>query len=354
MTSDLNPVKLKVMVKLDTGIVKDIRFFNHNPGDYHPESPARLEAIYRRLEMSDIGGVYQEIEPYYASKEEIALIHTPDFINRIEATQGQEVMLDPDTFTSTLSYETACLAVGGGIKLIKAIFEGQINNGFALIRPPGHHAERDKAMGFCLFNNIAISAAYALKCGLARRILIVDWDVHHGNGTQHAFYDTDEVLYFSIHQYPHYPMTGKVDEVGIGKGRGVTVNVPLSSGYGDKDYLYILLNLLCPIARRYRPDIILVSAGFDPYEEDPLGGMQVSIYGFAAMSYVLRNLARELGHNRLALFLEGGYHLEGMAKSVEAIIKILLGEEINLPNLSSYQPNSEIENILNYHQSWLT
>jgi acetoin utilization deacetylase AcuC-like enzyme len=338
------------MKHLKTGIVKDIRFLNHEPGDFHPESPARLEAIYRRLEMSDIAGVYQEIAPYYATKKEIALIHTKEYIRFIEATQGKKVGLDADTITSPLSYETACLAVGGGINLLKAIFSGEINNGFALIRPPGHHAEKDRAMGFCLFNNIAIAAKYALEQGWAKRILIVDWDVHHGNGTQHAFYNTKDVLYFSIHQYPHYPMTGRLEEIGDEEGRGFTVNVPLTAGYGDKDYLYIFLHLLCPIARKFEPDLILVSAGFDPYSEDPLGGMQVTIYGFASMAYVLKDLAAKLGHNRLALFLEGGYHLEGMARAVEAIIKVLLGETINLPDFSQYQPSPEIEQIIKWHK----
>ncbi|MDL1971229.1 MAG: histone deacetylase [Candidatus Desulfofervidaceae bacterium] len=334
---------------LKTGIVKDERYFNHQPGEWHPESPERLKAIYRRLEMSEINGAYQQIAPRFALEEEICFIHTSAYVHSIAATAGMEVTLDADTVTSPLSYETACLAVGGSLNLIKAICQGEINNGFALIRPPGHHAEKDRAMGFCFFNNIAITAAYALAEKWAKRILIVDWDVHHGNGTQHAFYSSADVLYFSIHQYPHYPMTGQLEETGEGKGKGLTVNVPLQAGYGDQDYIYIFSELLLPIASQFKPDLILVSAGFDPYVDDPLGGMRITVSGFAALAFILRELAAKFCNHRLGLFLEGGYHLEGIARAVEAIIKVLLGEKIGLPDLSQYQPSKEIEYIFNWH-----
>ncbi|HDD43675.1 MAG TPA: histone deacetylase [Candidatus Desulfofervidus auxilii] len=337
---------------IKTGIVKDKRYFDHNPGIWHPESPQRLKSIYTHLEKSEIKNLFEEITPRFALKEEIALIHAPEYIDFIAGTAGKETTLDPDTITSPQSYEIARLAVGGGLSLIEAIYEGKIHNGFALIRPPGHHAERRRAMGFCLFNNIAITAAYALKNNLVQKILIVDWDVHHGNGTQHAFYDSSSVLYFSIHQYPHYPMTGRIEEIGEGEGKGFTVNVPLSPGYGDEDYIYLFINLLYPIAQKYKPQLILVSAGFDPYVDDPLGGMKVSVNGFAAMAQILRKIAAELCENHLIFFLEGGYHLEGLAKSVEAVIKVLLGQEIKLPNLSHYKPNPEITRILNQHRSW--
>ena len=338
-------------LSLKTGIVQDERYFNHQPGLWHPESPDRLKAIYRRLEMNNLNKACQQIAPRFALEEEICLIHTPAYVRSIAATAGREVALDADTMVSSLSYETACLAVGGGLNLIKAICQKEVNNGFALIRPPGHHAEKNRAMGFCLFNNIAIAAAYALNEGWARRVLIVDWDVHHGNGTQHAFYSSAEVLYFSIHQYPHYPMTGRLEEIGEGKGRGLTVNTPLGAGYGDQDYIYLFSHLLSPIASQFKPDLILVSAGFDPYIDDPLGGMRITISGFVALAFILRKLAAKLCDQRLALFLEGGYHVEGMAQAVEAIIKVLLGEEIKLPELSQYQPNKEVERILNWHRS---
>jgi len=334
---------------LKTGIVMDKRYFDHDPGKWHPESPQRLKSIYEYLEGSEIKDLFKKITPRFALKEEITLVHAPEYVELIASTSGREATLDPDTVTSPRSYDTACLAVGGGLILLEAISQGHIQNGFALVRPPGHHAEKRKAMGFCLFNNIAIAATYALKNHLAKKVLIVDWDVHHGNGTQHAFYNVADVLYFSIHQYPHYPMTGRIEEIGEGEGKGFTVNVPLSAGYGDKDYVYIFKNLLCPIAKKYRPQLILVSAGFDPYIDDPLGGMYVSVAGFAAMTQILRKLAEELCDHHLILFLEGGYHLEGLKKSVEAIIKVLLGEDIKLPDLSDYRPSQEITAILDQH-----
>jgi acetoin utilization deacetylase AcuC-like enzyme len=337
-------------LSLKTGVVKDDRYLDHNPGSWHPESPQRLKVIYQHLETSGMTGFYKEIHPRYASEKEISLVHTAQYIHSIASTEGKEVALDPDTVTSPLSYQTACLAVGGGLNLIKAIYDKKIDNGFALIRPPGHHAEKNKAMGFCLFNNIAIATAYILKEGLAKKILIVFWDVHHGNGTQHAFYNSSDVLYFSIHQYPHYPLTGKFEEIGEGEGEGFTVNVPLGPGYGDEDYIYLFLYLLRPIVLKFRPDFILVSAGFDPYVEDSLGGMRVTVNGFAWMTHILRNLSGQLCNNRLALFLEGGYHLEGMARSVEAIIKVLSGEEMTLPNLTQYEPGVEINRIIAWHK----
>jgi len=333
---------------LKTGVVKDARYLDHNPGSWHPESPQRLKVIYQYIDQ--IRELYKKIPPYYASEEEISLIHASQYIHSIASTKGKEVTLDPDTVASPQSYQTACLAVGGGLSLIKAICDKEIDNGFALIRPPGHHAEGNKAMGFCLFNNIAIAAAYIRKKRLGKNILIVDWDVHHGNGTQHAFYDSSDVLYFSIHQYPHYPLTGRIDEIGKGKGKGFTVNVPLSPGYADEDYIYLFLHLLYPIALKFKPDFILVSAGFDPYIGDPLGGMRVTVNGFALMTQILKDLAAQVCNHRLALFLEGGYHLEGMAKSVVAIIKVLSGEQMTLPELTHYQPSAEISHIITWHK----
>jgi len=337
-------------LSLKTGVVKDARYLDHNPGSWHPESPQRLKVIYRYIEEREISVLYKEIPPRYASEEEISLIHTSQYIHSIASTEGKEVALDPDTVASPQSYQTACLAVGGGLNLIKTICDKEVNNGFALIRPPGHHAEKNKAMGFCLFNNIAIGAAYIHKKRLGKKILIVDWDVHHGNGTQHAFYNSSDVLYFSIHQYPHYPLTGRIEEIGEGKGKGFTVNVPLSPGYGDEDYIYLFLHLLYPIALKFKPDFILVSAGFDPYIEDSLGGMRVTVNGFASMAQILRDLAAQVCDLRLAMFLEGGYHLEGMAKSVVAIIKVLSGEQMTLPELNHYQPSTEITHIIEWHK----
>jgi acetoin utilization deacetylase AcuC-like enzyme len=206
-----------------------------------------------------------------------------------------------------------------------------IGNGFALVRPPGHHAESNRAMGFCLFNNVALGAAYTrIKHGLDK-ILIIDWDLHHGNGTQHSFWDSDRVLYFSTHQYPYYPGTGAVHEVGGKMAPGFTVNVPLSSGYRDEDFAQIFERVLLPIGRQFQPDLLLVSAGFDTYYEDPLGAMLVSPKGFARQTRLLLQLAEEVCQGRLLLTLEGGYHLEGLRLSVLAVINELMGNSILSP-----------------------
>lgn len=318
---------------MTTGIVKDWQYMEHNMGPYHPESPQRIEAIYKMLEKEKVFSSYPLIEPRLAKEEEIELIHTPSYVERIKETQGQEkVFLDPDTSTSPRSYEIALLAAGGLLKAADMIMERKIQNGFALVRPPGHHAEASEARGFCIFNNIAIAAQYLnKKCGL-KRILIVDWDLHHGNGTQHAFYSRSDVLYFSTHQFPYYPGTGHWNEIGSREGEGYTVNVPLSPGKTDEDFLYIFQQILSPITTAYKPEYILVSAGFDIFEGDPLGGMSVSAKGFGALTAELMTLAHKTAKNRLLFTLEGGYNLFGLEDGVKSVLLILGGQEkVTLP-----------------------
>jgi acetoin utilization deacetylase AcuC-like enzyme len=313
-------------VLMITGIAKDWRYKEHEMGVYHPESPQRIEAIYRMIEK-EIAFSYLEIEPRPASEEEVQMVHTPPYVRMIKETAGKEqVYLDPDTSTCGRSYETALLAAGGLLRTLDFVMEGKIQNGFALVRPPGHHAEADHAMGFCLFNNVAIGASYLIeKYGLTK-ILIVDWDLHHGNGTEHAFYSRRDVLYFSTHQFPYYPGTGYWDETGEGEGEGHTVNVPLRAGKGDEDYLCIFKRILSPIASQYKPEFILVSAGFDIYSGDPLGGMRVSPQGFGALTSVLLALAQEYSQKKLALVLEGGYELGGLQEGVKSVLLQLSGE----------------------------
>jgi len=297
----------------------------HNMGTFHEETPQRLEVIYRMIE-ENIKFSFHNIEPRSASEEELALVHTLPYIQSIKSTSGKDrVHLDPDTSTSARSWEAACLAAGGVLKAVDLIMGGSIQNGFALVRPPGHHAEASRAMGFCLFNNIAIGAAYLAKKHGLKRILVVDWDLHHGNGTQHSFYDSTELLYFSTHQFPHYPGTGHWSEVGNGKGEGFTVNIPLRAGKTDGDYLYIFQTILHPIASEYKPEFILVSAGFDIYKGDPLGGMQITSLGFAALAAELMDMASELSQKRLLLALEGGYSLQGLQDGVEQVLYQLSG-----------------------------
>jgi acetoin utilization deacetylase AcuC-like enzyme len=311
---------------MKTGIVKDSRYLDHHMGHFHVETPQRLEVIYRMIDEK-IPFSLDSIEPRSATEEELTLIHTPYHVNLIKSTAGKEyVQLDPDTATSAKSWQVACLAAGGVISAVDAIMEGKIQNGFALIRPPGHHAEASRAMGFCLFNNIAIGAAHLIKNHGLHRILVVDWDLHHGNGTQNSFYNSPELLYFSTHQFPHYPGTGHWNEVGEGKGEGFTVNIPLRAGKTDGDYLHIFRHILRPVASEYKPEFILVSAGFDVYEGDPLGGMQITKQGFAALAAEILDLAAAFSQKRLLIALEGGYDLQGLQDGVEHVLYQMAGE----------------------------
>jgi acetoin utilization deacetylase AcuC-like enzyme len=306
-----------------TGIVKDKRYLEHDMGAYHVESPQRLAYIYR--ELDDLKGLFEEIPPRQATREEITAVHDPKYVDRIAATAGYpEVHLDADTSTSARSYEVALLAAGGVLAAIDAVING-LTNAFALVRPPGHHAERDRAMGFCIFNNVAIGAHYALSKHKIERVLIIDWDLHHGNGTQHAFYADDRVLYFSTHQYPFYPGTGQYTEIGEGKGKGYTVNIPLSPGCGDAEYANLFRHILRPICLEYQPQLILVSAGFDIYHQDPLGGMAITEQGFARLADICMEMAQQVCAGRVVMTLEGGYNLEGQARSVREVVRRMAG-----------------------------
>lgn len=309
-----------------TGIVKDNRYLDHDPGPWHPESQHRLEAVYEMLTESDMQGLFQEVPVRRVEMEELNRIHLPDYVEKVAATAGKgPVRLDPDTATSSGSYEAALLAAGGLCEAIAMVAEGRLDNAFALVRPPGHHAEAGMGMGFCLFNNIAIGARYAQDHLNINRILIADWDLHHGNGTQHSFEQDPSVLYFSTHQYPYYPGTGSYNDVGIQQGEGFTVNVPLSTGYGDHEYAAIFEKLLKPIAMAFNPELILVSAGFDTYQKDPLGGMNVTSQGYGALTRTLINIADACCGGKLVFTLEGGYDLDGLASSVKAVLKELAG-----------------------------
>jgi acetoin utilization deacetylase AcuC-like enzyme len=306
-----------------TGIVRDERYLEHETGASHVENPERLVHIYQALD--EIDSPLEEITPRPATRQEILAVHDAGYVDRIAATAGKEALhLDPDTVTSPKTYEVALLASGGLLAAIDAVMD-DVANAFALVRPPGHHAERDRAMGFCIFNNVAIGAQYArLKHGL-ERVLICDWDLHHGNGTQKTFYRDPQVLYFSTHQYPYYPGSGHYTEIGEGEGRGYTVNCPLSTGYGNADYANILRHILRPIALAYQPQLILVSAGFDIYHRDPLGGMAVTEEGFARLTDIIMEIAHTVCEERLVCTLEGGYHLEGQARSVTEVVKRMAG-----------------------------
>jgi acetoin utilization deacetylase AcuC-like enzyme len=319
---------LWVVVMLSkTGIVKDYTYLEHDPGSFHPETPRRLQAIYEMLESPEMKGNYVAIKPRPALRREIAMNHGETYIDLVAATAGKRhYSLDPDTQTSARSYEAALLAAGGLCNAIDSVIEGTVDNAFSLVRPPGHHAEYGSGAGFCIFNNIAIGARHAMKKHGMNRILIVDWDLHHGNGTQHSFYNEKRVLYFSTHQSPFYPGTGGIDETGRGEGLGYTINVPLRSGAGDAEFVRIFKRILEPVARKFEPELILLSAGFDIYKKDPMGGMNVSTSGFANLTHILINIAETYCSGRFIATLEGGYNIDGQAQSVKAVLKEMRGE----------------------------
>jgi acetoin utilization deacetylase AcuC-like enzyme len=304
-----------------TGIIRDDIFLKHDMGIYHPESPDRLHVIYDMVDEISPTLNLVRIPTRQASLEEIAGNHDPRYVRSIAATAGaRNTFLDPDTSACPHSWDAASTAVGGLLNLVDAVLESRVRNGFAFVRPPGHHAEHRRAMGFCFFNNIAVATRYALNHHGLQRVAIVDWDLHHGNGTQNAFYEDAEVLFISAHQFPHYPGTGGIREVGFGSGEGFTVNAPLAAGAGDAEYLAVFQTLVAPLIESFRPELILVSAGFDTHESDPLGGMNVTEQGYEHMTQILMSLAEEHCSGRLVLTLEGGYNLVALRNSVRRIL----------------------------------
>jgi len=306
-----------------TGLVWDERFLDHRAPPGHPEHAGRAQAIWQRLESEGLTARCRRVPAREAADEELERVHTARHVRAIDETaRSAALQLDPDTYTSPGSALAARLAAGGLVNLAREVAEGRLDNGFALLRPPGHHAEAERAMGFCLFNNVAVAARAAQAAGLAQRVLIVDWDLHHGNGTQHSFREDPTVLYFSTHQFPFYPGTGAIEEIGGGDGRGTTVNVPFPGGMGDAEYVAAFERVLLPIAAEFDPELVLVSAGFDAADGDPLGAMRVSPAGYAALTRRVLGLAR----GRVVLALEGGYNLDAIARSSAECVRTLLGD----------------------------
>ena len=334
---------------MKVGFVYNPIYLKHDTGQ-HVEIAKRLEVVISHLEETGLKQKLTPIEPRAASVEELSLVHYQDHILHIQdVAQKGGGWLDPDTVMSSDSYEAALYAAGGAIKATEAVMSGEVSSAFALVRPPGHHATPWRAMGFCIFNNVAVAVKQTMKNHHLDRILIADFDVHHGNGTQEAFYDDPKVLYFSTHQYPFYPGTGRIEEVGAGEGEGTTVNVPLPAWCGDEEYLQVFQQVLVPVAHRFQPQIILVSAGYDPHWADQISLMQVSIAGFAQMARILKELSSELCHNRLVFTLEGGYHTLALAHSIKATLEVLLGklevdDPLGKPTYSRRAP--EIEEII--------
>jgi acetoin utilization deacetylase AcuC-like enzyme len=309
-----------------TVVFRDERCIDHVTPGGHPECPQRLISIYAMIEEHCGAAGYELRKPREATRDELALNHAQTYIDTIEATAGcAQVSLDPDTSTSSGSWTAAKLAAGAVLDGCDLLLSGRAASAMALVRPPGHHAEHDRAMGFCLFNNVAVGAQYLIQHHGLERVMIYDWDIHHGNGTQNAFYDSPNVLYVSSHQYPYYPGSGALHETGHGAGSGYTVNIPLAGGQGDAEYLLLIDRLIAPLAREYKPQMIIVSAGYDIYTRDPLGTMQVSAEGFGAMAFRLKQLAEEVCAGRLLLALEGGYHIEGITRSVQHTLDAIAG-----------------------------
>jgi len=298
-------------------LVDDARFDHHAPLGHHPERPERLTAA--RAGLQGASATFQRIAPRPATDEELARVHDPRFVASLAKLRGESGYLDPDTYVSAESVDVARLAAGSLVAMVDALLDGPTQRGIALLRPPGHHARPARAMGFCLLNNIAIAAAHARARGLGR-VAIVDWDVHHGNGTQEMFWREPGVLYVSTHQFPFYPGTGDVEEVGEGPGKGYTVNVPLIAGGGDDVYAGAFERIVLPVVEAYAPELVLVSAGFDAAARDPLAQMQVSSGAFGWMARGLARIADATAKGRMALVLEGGYDLVALEGGVRAAV----------------------------------
>jgi acetoin utilization deacetylase AcuC-like enzyme len=339
----------KPLVVIDQGYLK------HLPGESHPERPERIQALLHLAGALD-KQMFELASPRAATRADVEYTHGADHVRLVESTSKlNRYALDGDTITCRDSFGVALLAVGGFLTLLDAIASKQSSSGFALVRPPGHHALRDRAMGFCLFNTMAVGAEYLKRVYGAKKILIMDWDVHHGNGTQAAFYDDPTVLFISTHQFPFYPGSGAVNEIGVGAGEGFTINVPLPAGCTDAEYLQVFQDIVVPAAEKFQPEWILVSAGFDPHRRDPLAGMNVTEEGFGAMARSLLGLADRFADGRIAFLLEGGYDLAGLRDSVAAVLAAM---QTQTPPPAGHLPLAEsriepiIRRILQVHEKY--
>ncbi len=328
-------------VDAPTLVFSDPLFLEHDPGRGHPESPARLQRVLSTLREMPVHGV-EMVRPRPATEVEVARVHTAALRAQLAATAGKQMTLDPDTHVSPRSHEAAMLAAGAAVCATEAVLTGRARNAFALVRPPGHHAEPNEMMGFCLLNNAAIAAEAARAAGV-ERVLVLDWDVHHGNGTQAAFWKRADVLYQSVHQFPFYPGTGAPTEVGEGPGKGFTLNCGLPGGRTDADFGAVFHDLLLPVAAAFAPQLVIVSAGFDPHEDDPLGGMLCTERGFAAMCSGVKQLAAATSGGRLVLLLEGGYSLGWLPRSVHACLEVMVGRTEDFPSGASREATHAIQ-----------
>jgi acetoin utilization deacetylase AcuC-like enzyme len=308
------------------GFVLDDIFVQHRAPSGHPERPARAEAVRDALLAADIARRGTQVATRKAKDHELAAVHGAAYLSQLERiVPGKQGWLDPDTYYSPGTWDAALAAAGSASELATRVLAGELSQGIAVVRPPGHHATRDQAMGFCLINNVAVAAAAARAAGAAR-VAIVDWDVHHGNGTQDIFWNDPSVMYTSVHQFPFYPGSGAPSEIGGVNARGTTINVGLPAGSGDADYAAVFDHVFMPALARFKPDLLIISAGFDAFEADPLAGMRITQAGFAAMAKRLRWAAKRWSSDRVIAVLEGGYDLEGLAGGMTATLHALLGD----------------------------
>jgi acetoin utilization deacetylase AcuC-like enzyme len=330
----------------DVAVVEDLRYRAHCGPPGHPERPDRLVAVAEAIAAR--ADRLTPVSPRRATPEEILRVHDRAHLEHVTRVVNRApAQLDPDTYVSSESLEVALLAAGGAVDLARRVAAGEARCGLAAVRPPGHHAESSRAMGFCLFNNAAIAARALQAEEAVGRVLLLDWDVHHGNGTQHCFDEDPTVLYVSTHQFPYYPGTGDFGECGIGRGVGSTVNIPLPAGCGDAEYLGALQRVLVPVARRFDPEMIVVSAGFDAHRDDPLAQMQVSEVGFGGMSDVVRALADDLCGGRVVFVLEGGYAARGLREGTGALLDSMLAPgSVSPPEPDPLMPGSVLDGVL--------
>ncbi|MEX2159026.1 MAG: histone deacetylase [Dehalococcoidia bacterium] len=309
-----------------TGFVWNANHVEHDV-EGHPECPERLESVLALLRDCGLLERLHRIEPRDATDEELWWVHTPAYVRRVDDVCAQGGgWFDPDTYALPRSCEAARRACGSSLDATEAVLSGRTRSAFAAVRPPGHHARPAQAMGFCLYNNIAVAAQYARERHGLERVAIIDIDVHHGNGTQDAFYGDPGVLYVSTHQYPFYPGTGPAEETGAGTGAGANVNIPLQAGCGDREYALAFEQVVEPVVARYRPQIVLVSCGFDAHYADPLAGMALSVDGYGDMAERILALAEELCDGKLVYFLEGGYDFTAVSWGVRRVLETLLSE----------------------------
>ena len=312
---------------METGLITSKIFLDHLTGLNHVEAPERVTSILEQLKLTNLLDSLTEIQPETPSRLIPELVHVPEYVDRVEQSciKGHPYIDTVDNPICNNSYEVALLATSAVTIGVDWIFSHKIKNAMAIVRPPGHHAEKERAMGFCLFNNVSIAARYAQKEHSVEKVLIIDFDVHHGNGTQHIFEEDSTVLYVSLHRYTFYPGTGSKDETGRGRGLGMTINYPLDANTGDDNYLDIVNHSLSDKVLKFQPDFIILSSGFDAHEMDPLGGMNVTTQGFGTMTEIFVKLAEECCGGRLLSVLEGGYNLKALAESVEIHLRKLSG-----------------------------